>query len=101
MTMVSAAMIVNYHIFDRSVPCHTDLRVIIYYCATFYYTHLLCNIVLQIERFQFLMSLEEARQQSETVSNDQTQLSIAMRVGFVTLGGWSSLTDHCQTTPIH
>ena len=34
-----------------------------------------------------LMSLEEARQQSETVFNDQTQLSFAMRVGFVTLAG--------------
>ena len=33
------------------------------------------------------MSLEEARQQSETVSNDQTQLSIAIQVGFVTLAG--------------
>ena len=39
--------------FDRSVPCHTDLGVIIYYHATFYYTHLLCNILLQIEGFQF------------------------------------------------
>ena len=53
MNMLSAAMIVNYHIFDLSVPCHTDLGVIIYYHATFYYTHLLCNILLQIEGFQF------------------------------------------------
>ena len=41
-----------------------------------------------------LMSLEEARQQSETVSNNQTHLSIVMQVGFVTLGG------RCMVQPL-
>ena len=98
--MLSSAMIDHYHIFDRSVPCHTDLRVIIYYHAN-YYTIYDVIFYYRLKDSNSLMSLEEARQQSETLSNDQTQLSIAMRVGFVTLGGRSSLMDHCKTTPIH
>ena len=69
MDMLSAAMIVNYHIYDRSVPSHTNIRVIIYYHANYYYTHLWCIILLQIEGFQFF----DVSRRSKTAEWDVVQ----------------------------